>query len=75
VPTPKVATYAYVNPVVAVYFGWLLLDEKIDVFMLLGTLVIVAAVVLVTRSKLTKMKQSPTSAKEPELSAVNATGD
>lgn len=75
VPTPKVATYAYVNPVVAIYFGWLLLDEKIDVFMLVGTLVIVAAVVLVTRSKLTNMKQSPTSAEEPELSAVNATGD
>jgi drug/metabolite transporter (DMT)-like permease len=75
VPTPKVATYAYVNPVVAIYFGWLLLDEKIDVFMLIGTLVIVAAVVLVTRSKLTTMKPAASCDEKPELSTVNATGD
>jgi len=29
VPTPKVATYAYVNPIVAVFLGWLVLGEKI----------------------------------------------
>ena len=52
VPTPKVATYAYVNPVVAVFLGWLLGGERIDRYMLLGMLVIVAAVILVTSSKL-----------------------
>ena len=30
VPTSKVATYAYVNPVVAVFLGWLVLHERID---------------------------------------------
>ncbi len=25
-----VSTYAYVNPIVAVFLGWLLLDEKLD---------------------------------------------
>ena len=52
VPTPKVATYAYVNPIVAVFLGWLLHDERIDRYMLLGMVIIIAAVALVTTSKL-----------------------
>jgi drug/metabolite transporter (DMT)-like permease len=52
VPTPKVATYAYVNPVVAVFLGWLILHERLDRFMLAGMTVIVIAVALVTSSKL-----------------------
>ena len=51
VPTPKVATYAYVNPMVAVFLGWLVLNEHIDGYMLAGTVVIVAAVALVTTAK------------------------
>jgi drug/metabolite transporter (DMT)-like permease len=51
VPTPKVATYAYVNPIVAVLLGWIVLHERFDHFMLAGTVVIVAAVVLVTTAK------------------------
>ena len=52
VPTPKVATYAYVNPLVAVFLGWLVLSERFDVFMFAGTLVIVAGVALVTTAKI-----------------------
>jgi drug/metabolite transporter (DMT)-like permease len=52
VPTPKVATYAYVNPIVAVFLGWLIRGERLDGYMLIGMIVIVAAVVLVTTSKL-----------------------
>jgi drug/metabolite transporter (DMT)-like permease len=51
VPTPKVATYAYVNPLVAVFLGWLILRERFDGFMLAGTIVIVAGVALVTTAK------------------------
>jgi drug/metabolite transporter (DMT)-like permease len=51
VPTPKVATYAYVNPIVAVVLGWIVLRERFDHFMFAGTIVIVAAVVLVTTAK------------------------
>jgi drug/metabolite transporter (DMT)-like permease len=51
VPTPKVATYAYVNPIVAVILGWIVLHERFDHFMLAGTIVIVAAVALVTTAK------------------------
>lgn len=51
VPTSKVATYAYVNPIVAVLLGWLVLDEKIDRYIIAGSVVIIAAVALVTSSK------------------------
>ncbi|HZD93892.1 MAG TPA: EamA family transporter [Candidatus Sulfotelmatobacter sp.] len=52
VPTPKVATYAYVNPIVAVILGWLILREQVNLFMLLGTAIIIASVALVNTSKL-----------------------
>ncbi len=48
VPTTKVATYAYVNPIVAVFLGWIFLHERIDGFMLAGAAIIVPAVALVT---------------------------
>lgn len=47
-PTAKVSTYAYVNPVVAVFLGWLVLHEKVDSYILAGSAIIIAAVVLVT---------------------------
>lgn len=52
VPTPKVATYAYVNPLAAVFLGWLVLDERLDAFMFAGTVIIVAGVALVTTAKI-----------------------
>jgi drug/metabolite transporter (DMT)-like permease len=69
VPTSKVSTYAYVNPVVAVFLGWLVLHERIDRFILLGSAIIVASVVLVTSAKI----KSRTVAEE--LPAVEAAGD
>jgi drug/metabolite transporter (DMT)-like permease len=51
VPTPKVATYAYVNPLVALFLGWLVLNERLDAFVLAGTVIIVAGVALVTTAK------------------------
>ena len=50
-PTSKVSTYAYVNPVVAVFLGWLILHERIDRFILMGSAIIVASVILVTSAK------------------------
>ena len=52
VPTSKVSTYAYVNPVVAVFLGWLVLHERIDRYILMGSAIIVASVVLVTSAKI-----------------------
>ena len=51
VPTPKVATYAYVNPIVAVVLGMIVLHERFDHFMLAGTVIITAGVALVTTAK------------------------
>ncbi|HUM05757.1 MAG TPA: EamA family transporter [Terriglobales bacterium] len=51
VPTSKVATYAYVNPVVALFLGWLVLHERIDRYIVVGSAVVVSSVVLVTSAK------------------------
>ncbi|HEY1656933.1 MAG TPA: EamA family transporter [Candidatus Sulfotelmatobacter sp.] len=51
VPTSKVSTYAYVNPVVAVFLGWFILNEKVDRFILLGSAIVVLSVILVTSAK------------------------
>jgi len=48
VPTSKVSTYAYVNPVVAVFLGWLVLHERVDRFIVMGSVIVVLAVILVT---------------------------
>ncbi len=46
-PAAFVSTYAYVNPVIAVFLGWLLLGERLDAWMLLGTAAILLGVLLV----------------------------
>ena len=48
-PTATVATYAYVNPVIAVLLGSLILGERLTPAMLGGGVLIVGAVVLVVR--------------------------
>ena len=48
-PISKVATYAYVNPVVAIVLGWLILDEVITPITLVGAAIIVVSVALVVR--------------------------
>ena len=47
-PAARVATYAYVNPVVAVLLGWVLLGEALTSQMLVGAVVIIGSVVLIT---------------------------
>ncbi len=51
VPTSKVSTYAYVNPVVAVFLGWLVLHERVDRFIVMGSVVVVLSVIMVTSAK------------------------
>jgi len=43
-PTPVVMTYTYVNPVIAVFLGWLVYREQITVTMLTGMVMILAGV-------------------------------
>jgi drug/metabolite transporter (DMT)-like permease len=47
----RVSTYAYVNPVVAVFLGWLLLDEDVNHRTILSAVVIVVGVILITSQK------------------------
>jgi drug/metabolite transporter (DMT)-like permease len=58
VSTPaKVATYAYVNPLVAVLLGWSFANEALTVRMVLAAVVIVAGVALIT----TRRRRAPLS--------------
>ena len=72
VPISKVATYAYVNPIVAVLLGWVVLHEHLDLWMAAGSVVIILGVILVTGAK-SSSKDSGT--KVLELPAVESTGD
>ncbi len=69
VPTSKVSTYAYVNPVVAVFLGWLVMHERVDAYILVGSAIVIASVILVTSAKV------KTRAVTEELSAVETAGD
>lgn len=44
----RVSTYAYVNPVIAVFLGWAVLGESIRVQLFWGALVILAGVIIIT---------------------------
>jgi drug/metabolite transporter (DMT)-like permease len=67
VPTSKVSTYAYVNPVVAVFLGWLVLHERVDRFILAGSAIVVLSVILVTSAK---VKSMPVAKKIPATEAA-----
>jgi len=69
VPTSKVSTYAYVNPVIAVFLGWLILHERVDRFILAGSVIVVLSVILVTSAKVKEKTMAE------ELPAVEAAGD
>lgn len=51
VEVAKVSTYAYVNPVVAVFLGWLLAGEAVTARTLCAAAVIVVAVAFITSAK------------------------
>ncbi len=52
VPTSKVSTYAYVNPVVAVFLGWLVLKERVGGYILAGSAIVIASVIVVSSAKI-----------------------
>ena len=69
-PTTLVSTYAYVNPIVAIFIGNLLAQEPLTPRVIIATLVIVGAVALITFTQ-------PLSAKSihAETTAVTASDD
>ena len=50
-PTTLVSTYTYVNPVIAVFLGWLLLSEPITGYTFAGSVLIIGGVYGVFREK------------------------
>lgn len=48
VPPARAATYAYVNPVIAVFLGWSLGNETITIPMLVAASMIIGAVIMIT---------------------------
>ncbi len=64
-PVSLVATYAFVNPIVAVVLGALILDEEITATVVIGTLAIVASVWAVVRQEQADSLPPP-----PEVPAI-----
>src|SRR6267143_1250238 len=63
----RVATYAFVNPVVALFLGWLIVGEAITLRTVIAAAVILTAVILVITA--------PHRAPAPAVSAVPARGE
>ena len=59
-PISKVSTYAYVNPVVAVFLGWIILSEDVTATILVGAVVIVASVAFIVRHEATRPAKAGT---------------
>ncbi|MFC1499881.1 EamA family transporter [Candidatus Zixiibacteriota bacterium] len=50
-PPAKAGTFTFINPIVAVFLGWLVLDEPVTLRLLLGGLIIFGGLLLVRRSR------------------------
>jgi len=66
----RVATYAYVNPLVAIFLGALLLNEKIDAAIVIGAVMILVSVGVVIRTESSRAPgDTPTGAAEASPAA------
>ncbi|AFH50307.1 DMT superfamily drug/metabolite permease [Ignavibacterium album JCM 16511] len=48
-PLSLVSTYAYINPIIAVFLGWFVLNEKLNFYMIIAAILIIAGVMLVKK--------------------------
>jgi drug/metabolite transporter (DMT)-like permease len=64
-PATQVSVYAYINPIVAIFLGWLILHEQISMNVTTGTLVTLGGVYLVNKEF---KKQQPPQSPKGELS-------
>ena len=56
-PLSLVSTYAYINPIIALFLGWIILDEKLNFQIAIAAAVIIAGVVMVKKGT-AKLKNS-----------------
>jgi drug/metabolite transporter (DMT)-like permease len=59
VPISTVSTYAYVNPVIAVFLGWAILSEPVSALTVAATAIIVGSVALTMRHEGTGREAEP----------------
>jgi drug/metabolite transporter (DMT)-like permease len=45
-------TFAYVSPVIAVFLGWIILDENINIRIIVATIIIVGVILIVNKNKI-----------------------
>jgi drug/metabolite transporter (DMT)-like permease len=74
-PTSLVGTYAYVNPIIAVLAGWLLLHEAITGRTVVGGAVIVVGVALIVTARKVPPAGEPASADPPPRLAMAKEAD
>jgi drug/metabolite transporter (DMT)-like permease len=70
-PANRVATYAYVNPLVAVFLGWWLADEPVGPRVLVAAVLILLSVLLVSQTPRRPRRQAPP-AEDPTCAALPA---
>jgi drug/metabolite transporter (DMT)-like permease len=56
-PVSLLSTYAYVNPVVAVFLGWMFANEKLTPQMGVASAIIIASVILINSARQASAKQ------------------
>jgi len=74
-PLPRISTYAYVNPVVAVVLGWLIIGEPLTGRTVVAAVVITVAVVLIVTARgraASAAQREATAEREPEQPHVQA---
>ena len=73
-PISKVATYAYVNPVIAVFLGWLVANETITSLVLVAAAIIVASVAFIVRNETpaAKKEDPAEAAPVPAMASVDS---
>lgn len=65
-PISLVGTYAYVNPVVAVFLGWLVLSEAVTTEIVIGGAIVVLGVGLVVSAERRRSPSVPAAASAPD---------
>ena len=72
----RAATYTYVNPVIAIFLGWLVLSEPLTPLMILAVVIIIMAVVLITarrqKQTVSESEAPPSTIQSPRRSSVTA---
>jgi drug/metabolite transporter (DMT)-like permease len=72
-PLSIVATYAYVNPVIAITLGALVLDESITASIVVGATVVLTSVAVVVRREPPVAEPAPIPGEAPALASTSNT--